>query len=109
MSGARTRWAEAFATRHERVLLQFVAVLQGEAHFTFEVQVQSRQPPAKNPDLRKRPVIVKAGTVIFFMGSRYAHAVTTVGRCLRVTGWVCAAGARVEDGSGAVAPDGRRL
>ncbi len=96
---------DCVALRRNYRNLQFVAVLQGEAAFKFEKQVRS-QTVEVDPDLRKAPVIVKAGHVIVFMGSRYAHAVTTAGRCLRVSGWVCAAGSRVVDKGGAVTPAG---
>ena len=34
--------------------------------------------------MREDPIVVSAGKIIIFMGSRYAHAVSTTGRCLRV-------------------------
>ena len=82
--------------------LQFVAVLQGVATFTFEARVTISRPPNPEPTPRKDRIKVKAGTVIVFMGSRYAHAVRTTGNCLRVSGWVCARGKRVVDEGGAV-------
>ena len=82
--------------------LQFVAVLQGVATFTSEARVTISLPPDPAPKPRETPVRVPAGNVIVFMGSRYAHAVTTAGKCLRVTGWVCARGTRVVDEGGAV-------
>jgi hypothetical protein len=43
---------------------------------------------------------VRAGEMIIFMGSRFAHANVTKGKCARLAGWVCAAGSRVETDEG---------
>lgn len=81
--------------------LQFVVVLRGSISMTFERRVTATR-AAKTKPTRRRPVVVKAGTLIIFFGARYAHAVTASVDCVRVTGWVCRAGCRVIDYGGSV-------
>ena len=44
------------------------------------------------PDVAEEAHIVKAGYVLFFWGSTFAHAAACGADCKRVAGWVCQEG-----------------
>ena len=68
---------------------QFIAVLQGEMTVCLERRVTG----APRDECRRRatPVTIPANHVLFFFGSRYAHAAACGEKCKRVAGWVSAA------------------
>ena len=77
---------------------QFIAVLQGQMRLFIERRVSGQ--PQETTVRRVDPVIIPANHVLFFFGSRYAHAADCDDKCKRVAGWVCASGKSVTESSG---------
>ena len=77
---------------------QFIAVLQGQMRLFIERRVTGQ--PQETAVRRVDPVIIPANHVLFFFGSRYAHAADCDEKCKRVAGWVCASGHVVTESSG---------
>ena len=77
---------------------QFIAVLQGEMTICIERRVIG----APRDECRRRvtPVTIPTNHVLFFFGSRYAHAAACDEKCKRVAGWVSAAKYETTESSG---------
>ena len=56
--------------------------------------------PQETAVRRVNPIVIPANHVLFFFGSRYAHAADCDDKCKRVAGWVCASGHVVTESSG---------
>jgi hypothetical protein len=77
---------------------QFIAVLQGQMTIFIERRVTGS--PQDMCRYRVTPIIIPANHVLFFFGSRYAHAAQCDDKCKRVAGWVSATGKGVIEDSG---------
>ena len=77
---------------------QFIAVLQGE----MVIHIEQRVTGAPQDECRRRvtPIRIPANHVLFFFGSRYAHAAECDEKCRRVAGWVSASGREITESSG---------